>query len=112
MVPADDASPRVNRTLDGGENILPAPQEQQRVERLVLSGRRDQPFACKVRQERRHLHRPHVGRVTLAVKKDEALDPMDITLLGAIAVVAAADRIPHLVQETPRLRLKRLIVLI
>jgi len=37
--------------------------------------------------------------MTLPVKKDIALDPVDIGLLGAIAIVQYAQTVPDLVQQ-------------
>jgi len=41
--------------------------------------------------------------MALAVEEDVALDPMDVRLLGAVAVVAGADGLADAIEE-PRLR--------
>jgi len=45
------------------------------------------------------MRRFHLRRMTLPVKKDIALDPVDIGLLGAIAIVQYAQTVPDLVQQ-------------
>ena len=41
----------------------------------------------------------HLDRVTLAMKEDEPLDPIHVSSLGSLAVVASANRLPHLIEE-------------
>jgi hypothetical protein len=43
---------------------------------------------------------PHLIRMTLAMKQDVALDPLNLALLGAGAVVAYAQRDAHPIQPT------------
>ena len=50
-------------------------------------------------QERLHLSRPQIPRVLLAVKVDETFCPVDVSLLGAQAVVPNAQRFTHLVEQ-------------
>jgi len=65
---------------------------------LVLSCRRHLAFARQVVEKRGHLLRAHFGRMTLAGKVDNALDPVDVRVLGASAVVAHGYRITHAVE--------------
>ena len=55
-----------------------------------------------MREECFDLWRAHVGRVALAVVEDEALDPVHVGLLGAVAVVLDAQSIAHAIEQ-PRL---------
>ena len=54
----------------------------------------------KERQERGDLRGTHLGWVALAVEKDEPLDPMDVHLIGASAVVAGADGLADPVEKS------------
>jgi hypothetical protein len=51
------------------------------------------------RQERADFGSAHLRRVPLAVEEDEPLDPMDVHLLGATAVVAGPDRVAYTIQQ-------------
>ena len=44
--------------------------------------------------------RLHLPGVAFAVKEDKAADPLDVSVLGADAVMLEPDAIPHLVQQT------------
>jgi hypothetical protein len=57
-------------------------------------------MAGQVAEERSHLVRPHVPRMTKLVEVYEAANPADVGLLGAQAVVATAQMITDLVQQT------------
>ena len=61
--------------------------------------RRDVALGGEVREERDDLVRPHVARVTLCVEENEAAHPVDVDLLGAMAVVLVADRLAHLFEK-------------
>jgi hypothetical protein len=52
------------------------------------------------RQERGDLGCAHLSWVTLAVEEDVPLDPVDVRLLGAAAVVSGADSIAHAVEQS------------
>jgi len=52
-----------------------------------------------MRQKPRHLRLTHLLRVTLAVKQDVPLEPVDLGVLGPDAVVAHAYRLTHRVQK-------------
>ena len=41
----------------------------------------------------------HFSRMSFAVVDDEALNPVDVSLLGADAVMFAADDVPHLIKQ-------------
>lgn len=58
-------------------------------------------------QEGRHLKGTDVLRVAFAGKKDKSLDPVDVGLLGAVAVVLTANGVAHQVEQPPRLCLAR-----
>jgi hypothetical protein len=53
----------------------------------------------------------HLRRMTLAVEEDVALDPVDIGLLGASAVVAGLDGVADAVEEAGLRRLRRVALL-
>jgi len=63
------------RTILNAEDL--AIEEEQRVEGLVLGGRRDAVTNRECRQEGRDLRGPHLGRMALAMEEDVTLDPMD-----------------------------------
>jgi hypothetical protein len=67
-----------------------AVQEQQCRAREVLSSRRDIAFHRKVGQERHDLRRAHLCRMALAVKKNEASNPFNVSLLSPDTVEANA----------------------
>src|SRR6266700_2402909 len=75
-------------------------EKQQRGERLPLGGCRDAAFRRQVRQEGGRLGFAKLGRVPLAVEINIALDPMNIGLLRAAAVIQAPDRGPYLVEQS------------
>jgi hypothetical protein len=82
-------------------------QKQQCRERLILGRRGHVPLAREMVQEGGHLRRAEVLRVTFPGKKDKSLDPVDIRLLGPVAVVLSADRISHLIEQARRTRGRR-----
>jgi len=47
-------------------------------------------------------HSPQVPRVLLAVKVDETFCPVDVSLLGAQAVMSDAQRFTHLIEQPRR----------
>lgn len=87
--------------LEGGQFDLKhlSIEKKQCAQGLVLGGSGDLGFHGEVGQERLHFRRSQVLGVTLAVKEDEALDPVQVRLLGADAVVLEADDGAHLLQE-------------
>jgi len=54
-------------------------------------------------QECLHLSRTQIARVLLAVKVDETFCSVDVSLIGAQAVVPNAQRFTHLVEQPRRL---------
>jgi hypothetical protein len=50
-------------------------------------------------QERLHLRTTHFNRVTFVVVQHKAPNPVDISFLRAIAVVAKANGFAHVVEE-------------
>src|SRR5215470_5869158 len=85
------------RTILNAEDL--AIEEEQRVEGLVLGGRRDTVTNSECRQEGRDLRGPHLGRMALAMEEDVTLDPMDVWLLSPPAVVACANGETDAVEE-------------
>src|SRR5256885_6956529 len=77
----------------------PHDTEEQGAQRLVLRGRGDFPLDGEEREERGDFSGTHLGRMALAVEEDVALDPVDVRLFGAAAVVARADSFAHAVGE-------------
>jgi hypothetical protein len=57
-------------------------------------------FRSEVIEKCSHLRFSHRFRVALAVKVDEALDPVHVRFLRAPAVVANPDRLMHPLQQT------------
>jgi hypothetical protein len=77
-------------------------QEQQGGQGLVLRRRRDFPHDRKVRQEGLDFRRAHLPRMPLLVEEDVAADPLQVLLLGAIAVMQRPQLFPHLVEQAGR----------
>jgi hypothetical protein len=48
-----------------------------------------------VRKKGRDLRRAHVGGMSLIMKPDVSLDPMDVNLLRPVTVVTEPDRVAH-----------------
>ena len=71
---------------------------------LVLRRGRNLPLHRQMRQERRHLLRPHISRMPFAVKQNEPPYPIKISCLGANAVMPRAQMIPHALQQLGLLR--------
>ncbi len=79
-----------------------AVQEQDGAARLVLGRGAHLALDGEPAQVLGDLGATHLGGVTLAVVQDEAPDPADVGLLGAVAVVACAQHAPDLVEQTWR----------
>ena len=82
-------------------------QEQQRVQRLVLRRCRDVVANGERREKRGDFRGAHLGGMPLAVEKDVSLDPVDVRLLGATAVVARPDGVTNPVEQLPFRRIGR-----
>ena len=79
-------------------------QEQQRAARLVLRRRGNMARDCKIGEKRLDFRRAHRRRMALVVKMDVASNPVDISLLGADAVMLQPDLMANLVEQTCRMR--------
>lgn len=75
-------------------------QEQDGTLCLVLRRCGDSANNREVGQKRLDLRRPQLDRVALAVKPDEAFNPIDIRLLGANAVMLEADLVPETIEQS------------
>jgi hypothetical protein len=74
-------------------------EEEECGECLVLRGRRNAPLGGQVREEGGYLGCSHLLRVADAVEEDVAPDPVDVSLLGAVAVMAHAQQLAYLVEQ-------------
>jgi hypothetical protein len=74
-------------------------EENQCAQRLVLRGRCNFSINRKVVQELLHFWRSHFCRVFFSVKVDISFNPVDISCLSAQAVMFAANRLTHPVEE-------------
>jgi hypothetical protein len=74
-------------------------QEEYGVQRLILRRGRDVTLRREIAQKRGELRCAHLSRVALAVKQDEAPDPLHICLLGTDAVVPKPDHLAHLIEQ-------------
>lgn len=87
--------------LDGGvEGAIEdfAVEEKKGAEGLVLGGGGDVVIDGEVGEEGFDLGSAHIGRMFFAVKKDEAFDPVDVGLFGAVGIVFEAEPVPHLIE--------------
>jgi hypothetical protein len=73
-------------------------EKEQGAARLILRRCRHVSLNRQMRQKRLDLHRPHLGRMPLAVKKNEAPYPLDIGILGPYAVVLKANPLANAIQ--------------
>jgi hypothetical protein len=70
------------------ENLLV--EKKKGAEGLILSGCSDAAFDGKMAQEQGNLGFAHLLRMPFAVEEDEASDPINVSLLGAEAVMPGA----------------------
>lgn len=77
-------------------------EEHDGIERLILRRRRHPTVHRQLGEKRADLCFAHLGRVPLAMEQDEPLDPAQIGILGAEAVVPHPDRAAHLLQKGRR----------
>ena len=75
-------------------------EEEKRGQRLVLGRGGHAALTGEVAEERRDLHRPKLLRVALPVKEHEATDAADVDLLGPKAVVAPAQAVPDVIEQS------------
>src|SRR5581483_3518780 len=74
-------------------------KKQQRAQRLVLRGWRYIKVARQMREKFRHFCLRHFGRMPFVMINNEALDPIEVSLLGADAVMLAPDDVAHLIEQ-------------
>jgi hypothetical protein len=79
-------------------------KEEQCGERLILGGGRNVPVNGQMREKGVDLGGAHLQRVTFVVEEDEALDPIDVGVLGADAVVTNAAGLADPVEQLGRAR--------
>jgi len=60
----------------------------------------------EVRQKRLHLGRPHVARMLLAVKQDEAPNPLNVLRFRPDAVMLDPNSLAHLIEQFGRMGLR------
>jgi hypothetical protein len=82
-------------------------EEEQGGQGLVLRGGRDLALDGEVRQKRFDLGRAHRARMTPSMKQDKSTDPLQVLLLGAVAVVQRAQLVAHLLEQARGLLLLR-----
>src|SRR3990172_3262632 len=85
------------------ERSLPI-QKQQRRLRLILRRGAHPPHHGQVRQELLHFRRRHLPGMPLAVKEDEAFNPLNVLLLGTDAVVPEPEALLDLLEQPGPLR--------
>jgi hypothetical protein len=66
---------------------------------LVLGGSCDIEIARKMSEKFGDFLFGHFSRVPFAVVDDEALNPVDVSLLGADAVMFASNNVAHLLEQ-------------
>ena len=79
-----------------------AVEEQERAQRLILCRGGNLLPNREGREELGDLGGAHLHRMAFAVEEDVPLNPVDVRLLGAAAVVAGADRLSDTVEEAWR----------
>ena len=115
------AVPPCGRTADFPESWTPHPRRKGA--RHLDSPVPRRPRACpgdpaalsaassRTTEAHRRRRRPHLARMPLAGKIDKSLDPVNVRLLGAVAVVPPANCVTHQVQQTWRRASLRRILL-
>jgi hypothetical protein len=73
--------------------------KEQGGQRLILRTRRHVALQRQMRQKRGNLRRPQIARMTLAMKEDEAFNPVDVGRLRAQAVMPGPKVRTHLIQQ-------------
>jgi hypothetical protein len=68
--------------------------------RLLLCADRDIPFRGQMSQERFHFLLAHLARMALAVKEDEATNPVNVAFFGVESVLLAAHHLANLVEKS------------
>ena len=75
-------------------------EKDQGAQRLILSRGGDLLLDRQVVEKLLNVLLIHLGRMAFVMKEDVALDPIDVGLLSANAVVLAANRLPDLIQKS------------
>jgi hypothetical protein len=70
---------------------------------LILGRGSDVVDHGEIGEKRINLGQAHGARMALAMEKQEAADPTDISFFGAYGIVLCPQHMPHLVKETWRL---------
>ena len=73
-------------------------EKKQRAQRLILGGSRDVAMARQMSKELRYLLFRHFGRMAFVVVNNEPLDPVDVCLLRANAVMLSPNYVAHLIE--------------
>jgi hypothetical protein len=73
-------------------------QKEQSAQRLILCRRRHFSIARQRSEKLSHFYFIHLARMTFAVEKNEAPNPIDVRLLSAKAVVFATQRIANAIE--------------
>ena len=84
-------------------------KEEERAECLVLGGSGDVPDGRQVRQKTLHVGFAHLPGMPLAREEDEKADPVDVGLLGPVAVVQPPDPVAFLLKQPRRLRIRGVV---
>ena len=71
-------------------------EEEQGGQGLAVGGRCDRAIIGQVREKRLHIGAAQLGRMTKPMKADESLDPVDVHLFGAWALVQKAQPLAKL----------------
>lgn len=79
--------------MNGGEKFEPDPFK------LLLRGGRHLALDRKMREKCRHLGLPHLARMPFTMKENEPANPMDVRVLGTVAVVQPSQGGAHLVEQ-------------
>jgi hypothetical protein len=74
-------------------------QEKHARFRLILGGGGNLQLDREMRKERLHLPRTQLHRMALAMKMDEASNPVRVRLLGSDAVMLATNGVANLVEQ-------------
>jgi hypothetical protein len=81
-------------------------EEQHRRQRLVLRGRSHAFVNCQMYREPVEVLLCELARMSAVVKPEEAVNPVEVSLLSAPAVISAAQSFTHAIVE-PRCQLTR-----
>src|ERR1700693_377572 len=74
-------------------------EKKQRTQGLVLGGRCNVPIASKMSKKFCHFCFRHVARMPFVMEPNEALDPIDIALLGPDAEMLSSNDVANLIEQ-------------